>query len=134
MGELEDAIAAASARGKVWLDERLASDEMTSGEHMARALGMTSTELARAVSADFVLALGPPDARRYPVWQVIDGGPTPRLPEIFSCFSQDATAVYLFLREPIGILADVSSIEAIRRGHIESVVRIAHGIAHGAYF
>jgi hypothetical protein len=133
--ELEQALAAARARGRHRAAEILAGEEMLSADAFADLLGVSRVTVNAKRQKHEVLALeGARRGFRFPAWQLDENGrPFAVLPQIFDRLGESPWTVYRFLVQHHPELDGESALDALRRGRGDDVVDVAESVARGAF-
>lgn len=126
---LEQALAAARARGRSKAAEILERAEMLSADDFARLLGTTRVTINTKRQNGLVLGLdGAKRGYRFPDWQLdSDGKPFAALPILHEMLG-GAWAVYRFLVQPHGELDGLTGREALERGRTKQVIAVAESV------
>jgi hypothetical protein len=126
---LEQALAAARARGRSKAAEILGRADMLSADDFARLLGTTRVTVNTKRQNGQVLGLdGAKRGYRFPDWQLdSDGKPFAALPVLHERLG-GAWAVYRFLVQPHGELDGMTGLEALKRGRAEQTLAAAESI------
>jgi hypothetical protein len=126
---LEQALAAARARGRSKTAEILERPNMLSADDFARLLGTTRVTVNTKRQNGQVLGLdGAKRGYRFPDWQLdSDGKPFAALPLLHERLG-GAWAVYRFLVQPHGELDGLTGREALERGRTEQAVAAAESV------
>jgi hypothetical protein len=133
--DLERALAAARARGRIRAAEILQGDDMLSADAFARLIGTSRVTVNAKRQAHQLLALeGAKRGYRFPEWQIGDDGkPFAALPALFERLGGGPWAVYRFLLQDHPELDGLTGREALRRGKSAEVLAVADGIAEGTF-
>jgi hypothetical protein len=126
---LEQALAAARARGRSKAAEILERPNMLSADDFARLLGTTRVTVNTKRQNGQLLGLdGAKRGYRFPDWQLdSDGKPFAALPLLHERLG-GAWAVYRFLVQPHGELDGLTGREALERGRTEQAVAAAESV------
>ena len=126
---LEQALAAARARGRSKAAEILERADMLSADDFARLLGTTRVTVNTKRQNGQVLGLdGAKRGYRFPDWQLdSDGKPFAALPILHERLG-GAWAVYRFLVQPHGELDGLTGREALERGRTEQAIAAAESV------
>lgn len=126
---LEQALAAARARGRSKAAEILERGDMLSADEFARLLGTTRVTVNTKRQNGQVLGLdGAKRGYRFPDWQLdSDGKPFSALPILHEMLG-GAWAVYRFLVQPHGELDGLTGREALERGRTEQAIAAAESV------
>ncbi|WP_199699190.1 hypothetical protein [Oleomonas cavernae] len=124
--ELNDALAAARARGRLKAAEILGGDDMLSADGFAELLGTTRVTVNTKRRSGQVLGLdGAKRGFRFPVWQLdADGKPYAELAALHERLG-GPWAVYRFLVQPHGELNGLTGRQALERGKTTAVLEAA---------
>lgn len=127
--ELEQALAAARARGRSKAAEILGGADMLSAEDFARLLGTTRVTVNTKRQNGQILGLdGAKRGYRFPDWQMdSDGKPFSALPILHERLG-GAWAVYRFLIQPQNELDGMTGRQALERGRTEQVLSAAESV------
>lgn len=127
--DLEQALAAARARGRSKAAEILERGDMLSADEFARLLGTTRVTVNTKRQNGQVLGLdGAKRGYRFPDWQLdSDGKPFPALPILHEMLG-GAWAVYRFLVQPHGELDGLTGRETLERGRTEQAIAAAESV------
>jgi len=126
---LEQALAAARARGRSRAAEILGQSDMLSADDFARLLGTTRVTVNTKRQNGQVLGLdGAKRGYRFPDWQLdSDGKPFAVLPVLHESLG-GAWAVYRFLVQPHGELDGLTGREALERGRTKQAIAAAESV------
>ncbi|RDJ04028.1 XRE family transcriptional regulator [Rhizobium grahamii] len=126
---LEQALAAARARGRSKAAEILERGDMLSADEFARLLGTTRVTINTKRQNGQVLGLdGAKRGYRFPDWQLdFDGKPFAALSILHERLG-GAWAVYRFLVQPHGELDGLTGREALERGRTEEAISAAESV------
>ncbi|MER9490068.1 XRE family transcriptional regulator [Mesorhizobium sp. M0563] len=127
--ELQDALAAARARGRLRAAEILTADDMLSAEAFAELLGTTRVTVNTKRQSGQLLGLdGAKRGFRFPVWQLdADGRPYAELAALHERLG-GAWAVYRFLVQPHGELEGLTGRDALERGKTKAALEVAKSV------
>lgn len=128
---LDDALAAARARGQQRAAAILSGNDMLSAEDFGQRVGATRASVNNWRKAGRVLGLsGAKRGFRYPAWQISpEGGPYEVLPELFDRLGGSSWAVYRFLVQHHPELSGRTGAEALAEGDAALVVDAAESVA-----
>jgi len=132
--ELQRALAAARARGRIRAAEVLGREDMLSGDEFAKVLGTTRVTVNAKRQNGQVLGLdGAKRGFRFPIWQLDrDGKPYAELSVLHERLG-GPWAVYRFLVQPHGELDGLTGREALERGKTKPVLAAAESIGRGDF-
>ncbi|MER9312225.1 XRE family transcriptional regulator [Mesorhizobium australicum] len=127
--ELQHALAAARARGRLRAAEILTADDMLSAEAFAELLGTTRVTVNTKRQSGQLLGLdGAKRGFRFPVWQLdADGRPYAELAGLHERLG-GAWAVYRFLVQPHGELEGLTGRDALERGKTKAALEVAKSV------
>jgi hypothetical protein len=127
--ELQDALAAAHARGRLRAADILSSEDMLSAEDFAELLGTTRVTVNTKRQSGQILGLdGAKRGFRFPTWQLNrDGKPFAELSVLHDLLG-GAWAVYRFLVQAHGELDGLTGREALERGKPKAVLAAAESV------
>ena len=127
--ELQDALAAARARGRLQAAEILNSEDMLSAEEFAEVLGTTRVTVNTKRQSGQLLGLdGAKRGFRFPAWQLdSDGKPFAELSALHRLLG-GAWAVYRFLVQPHGEFDGLTGREALEQGKAKAVLAVAESV------
>lgn len=127
--DLEQALAAARARGRSKAAEILKRGDMLSADEFARLLGTTRVTINSKRQNGQVLGLdGAKRGYRFPDWQLDSNSkPFSALPILHEMLG-GAWAVYRFLVQPHGELDGLTGREALERGRTEQAIAAAESV------
>lgn len=127
--ELQDALAAARARGRLRAAEILLADDMLSADAFAKLLGTTRVTVNTKRQSGQLLGLdGAKRGFRFPVWQLdADGRPYAELAHLHERLG-GAWAVYRFLVQPHGELDGLTGRDALERGRTKAALEVAESV------
>ena len=127
--ELEQALAAARARGRIKAAEVLSGADMLNADEFAKLLGTTRVTVNSKRQTGQVLGLdGAKRGFRFPDWQIdADGKPFAALATLHERLG-GAWAVYRFLVQPHGELDGLTGREALERGRAEQALEVVESI------
>jgi len=127
--DLEQALAAARARGRSKAAEILERGDMLSADEFARLLGTTRVTINTKRQNGQVLGLdGAKRGYRFPDWQLDSNSkPFSALPILHEMLG-GAWAVYRFLVQPHGELDGLTGREALERGRTEQAIAAAESV------
>lgn len=133
--DLERALEAARARGRVRAAEILGGDDMLSAEQFAELIGTSRVTVNTKRQNKQVLGLdGAKRGFRFPEWQIGDDGkPFEALPALFERLGGGPWAVYRFLVQHHPELDGLTGREALRRGRSAEALEVAESIARGSF-
>jgi len=132
--ELEGALAAARARGRVRAAEILSSEDMLSADALAKLLHTTRVTInAKRQNGQLVGLDGAKRGFRFPVWQLDrDGKPYPELPGLRERLG-GPWAVFRFLVQPHDELDGLTGREALELGRGEDLLAAAESVGRGDF-
>lgn len=127
--DLETALSAARARGRLRAAEILDDDDMLSAEEFAKLLGTTRVTVNAKRQSGQILGLeGAKRGFRFPVWQLdAEGKPYAVLAKLHERLG-GPWAVYRFLAQPHDELDGLTGRAALERGMIETALEAAESI------
>lgn len=127
--ELEQALAAARARGRIRAAEILSAPDMLSADDFAKLLGTTRVTVNSKRQSGQLLGLdGAKRGFRFPEWQLdSDGKPFAVLAALHERLG-GPWAVYRFLVQPHGELDGLTGHEALEQGQTERVLETIESI------
>lgn len=126
---LEEALAAARARGRLIAANILSADDMLSADAFAKILGTTRVTINAKRQTGQILGLeGAKRGFRFPRWQLdANGKPYAELPILHEWLG-GAWAVYRFLVQPHGELDGMTGREALERGRSKAVLNAVESV------
>ena len=133
--DLDRALDAARARGRLRASEILGGEEMLSADDFAELLGVSRVTVNAKRQRHEVLALeGAKRGFRFPAWQVDENGkPFDVLPRLFELLGDSPWTVYRFLVQHHPELDGARAQDLLRRGRSTAVIEAAESVAQGAF-
>lgn len=133
--DLEAALQAARARGRLRAADVLAEEDMLGADAFAELLGVSRVTVNAKRQRHEVLALdGARRGYRFPAWQLDQNGkPFAAIPHLFARFGDSPWTVYRFLIQRHAELEGATALEALRHGRTEQVLEAADSVATGAF-
>ena len=133
--DLDRALDAARARGRLRASEILSGEEMLSADDFAELLGVSRVTVNAKRQRHEVLALeGAKRGFRFPAWQVDENGkPFDVLPRLFELLGDSPWTVYRFLVQRHPELDGARAQDLLRRGRSTAVIEAAESVAQGAF-
>jgi len=127
--ELQAALDTARARGRLRAAEILGGDDMLSAAAFAEILGTTRMTVNTKRQSGIILGLdGAKRGFRFPVWQLdAEGKPYAGLAALHERLG-GPWAVYRFLVQPHGELGGLSGREALERGKVKTLLKVAESV------
>ncbi len=128
--DLQAALAAARARGRIRVAEILSSGDMLSADEFAALIGTSRVTVNAKRQNHQVLGLeGAKRGYRFPEWQVDeDGKPFAALPDLFDRLGGSPWAVYRFLVQHHPELNGMTGREALQRGRSDEAIEAAESV------
>ncbi len=128
--DLQAALAAARARGRIRVAEILSGDDMLSADEFAAVIGTSRVTVNAKRQNHQVLGLeGAKRGYRFPEWQVDeDGKPFAALPELFDRLGGSPWAVYRFLVQHHPELDGMTGREALQHGRSDEAIEAAESV------
>jgi hypothetical protein len=127
--ELENALAAARARGRLRAADILSGADMQSAQAFAKTLGTSRVTINTKRQSGHILGLdGAKRGFRFPIWQLdAEGKPYAELATLHERLG-GPWAVYRFLVQPHGELDGLTGREALERGKVNAVLKAAESV------
>jgi hypothetical protein len=132
--QLEDALNAARARGRIAAQAIVNSDEMLSDKAAAVMMDSPLDNLLAAHKAGFVLGLSHDGKLLFPDWQFrYDGQPFDEIAEIIAVFDKKAWEVYRFMKAEHPELNGQTGIDVMRISREPRLRPVAENWIEGGY-
>lgn len=132
---LENALAAAKARGQAKIADLLKDEDMLTAREFGPLIGAShETVNARRKRGEVLGVEGATRGVRYPRWQVTDAGlPLPGLAGLFAALGGQPWTVYRFLRSAHAELGGRTALEALKAGQVDDALGAARNQAAGVF-
>ncbi len=127
--ELQAALAAARARGRLRAAEILGGEDMLSADDFAKLIGTSRVTVnAKRRRGELLGLTGAKRGYRFPVWQLdAEGKPLAQLAALHEQLG-GAWATYRFLVQPHGELDGLTGREALDQGRVDAVLAAAESV------